>query len=143
MPSFLCLGLRLDHCQPLFITHPCSVNLDDMTLAVFFGDIVAEVDVENLFMVSKLLLQYTVDVVFLLLVATLVLMVPHLPLRPLNEESLMHPLYTITFDKRTTKTPNHHGNQQQTKSHYNLYPRLDICCAKSKCLMFCSFVKIN
>ena len=56
MPSFLCLGLRLDNCQPLFITHPCSVYLNDMTLAVFFGDIVAEVDVENLFMVSKLLL---------------------------------------------------------------------------------------
>ena len=47
---------KLGHCQPLFRIHPCLVNLNDVALAVFDGDIVAEVDDENLFMVSKLLL---------------------------------------------------------------------------------------
>ena len=37
-----------------------------MALAVFDGDIVAEVNVENLFMVSKLLLHNTVDVKYIL-----------------------------------------------------------------------------
>ena len=56
MAHFLCLRLRFDHCQPFFKTHPCLENLNDVALAVIDGDIVAEVDVENLFMVSKLLL---------------------------------------------------------------------------------------
>ena len=44
---------KLGHCQPLFRIHPCLVNLNDVALAVFEGDIVAEVNVENLLMVSK------------------------------------------------------------------------------------------
>ena len=54
MAHFLCIGLRFDHCQPLLKTQPCLVNLNDVALAVFDGDIVAEVNVENLFMVSRL-----------------------------------------------------------------------------------------